>query len=50
MSDHVLRMSPSFLCFLANRAQEIELLTSHGMHMIKVNMLFLLESHLYVVL
>ena len=29
---------------------EIELLNSHGMHMVKVNINFLLKSHFYVVL
>ena len=43
-------MLSSFLCFLTKCTQEIELLTSHGMYMVKVNIHFLLKSHLYVVL
>ena len=32
MSDRVFHMSSSFLCFLAKRTQEMELITSHCMH------------------
>ena len=50
MSDHVFQNVASFLCFPAKCRQEIELLTLHGMHMVKVHMNFLWKSHLYVVL
>ena len=50
MPDHVFQMSSSILCFPAKCTQEKELLTSHGMHMVKVCIDFLLKSQLYVVL
>ena len=50
MSDHLLRMSSSFLCFPAKYTEETELFTSHGMHMVKVHINLQLKSHLNVAL
>ena len=50
MSDHVFQMSSLILCHLVKCTQEKELLTSHGMHVARVCINFLLKSQLYVVL
>ena len=42
---HVSQMSSLVLCFPAKCTQEIELLSSHGIHMVKVDINFLLMSH-----
>ena len=36
MSDHVIQMFSSFFFFFSKGTPEIELLTWHGMHMVKV--------------
>ena len=49
-NHYVFQMFSSILCFPAKCTQEIELLTSHGMHRVKVRIKFLLKNQLYVVL
>ena len=49
MSDHVFRISSLFLCFPAKLKYEIELLSLHGMHVVKVHIYFLFKRLLYVV-